>query len=139
MNKLQVLDIPEHDRYAIVSPQGGWELLVKRLIAAFPKAQLSTHLDPAEVPDGVYVIGISPNGDPTEWWDRVANNAILLSQQQADGLTDPQQSLQSSDWFILRDLERMFLKDHPLHQQREQWREQVDKEIAAETEPNDEQ
>lgn len=39
------------------------------------------------------------------------------------------QLIQTTDWIILRNLERMFLKDHPLHQQREQWRQAVDEKL----------
>ena len=68
--------------------------------------------------------------------ERVTNTVMLINSKDiryevlsaidSDGLTRAQKELQAGDWFMFRELERMFLADHPEHKRRELLRAQVD-------------
>lgn len=80
--------------------------------------------------DGIFLVNV-----PLEEYRSLplkGKTVFRMTAIDAEGLTDAQHELSHTDWRILRDLERKFLTDHPLHTEREQWRKQVDEEIAAE-------
>ncbi|KFA97560.1 hypothetical protein [Vibrio sp. ER1A] len=64
-----------------------------------------------------------------EW---LLETGLVITQLRAKDvhrLTLSQMQLQSTDWEIIRELERMFLSDHPLHLKREVLRARVDEEL----------
>lgn len=56
-------------------------------------------------------------------------SSINIMASDSEGITDEQRLLESTQWLIIRELERMLLKDSPLHQEREALRIAVDEAI----------
>ncbi len=57
-------------------------------------------------------------------------HGIFYGQAQADMILPARQALTDSDWQVIRELERQFLADTALSQQREALRQEVDSDIA---------